>query len=121
MPKKRKTRRVQYEPHLVVSKILNNDFLRTLVYVVFTAKMPVPASEIAREVSRILNRSYHHAYVSTYLRRLEKWGVIRPYKDPNNGKLLWWRADTKTADMLAEEIGRQEMKQILQVIECSKK
>lgn len=117
MPRKRKVRRVQYEPHLVVAKILNNDFLRTLVYVVYSAKLPQPAGAIAREVSKILGKHYDHAYVSTYLRRLEKWGVIRPFKDPNNGKLLWWRADTKVSEMLSEEIQRAEMRKLLQVVE----
>ena len=117
MPRRRKTRRVQYEPHLVVAKILNNDFLRTLIYVVYSAKLPQPAGAIAREVSKILGKHYDHAYVSTYLRRLEKWGVVRPFKDPNNGHLLWWRADSRAAEMIAEEISRHEIKKLLQVIE----
>jgi len=118
MPRrKRRTRRVQYEPHLVVSKILNNDFLRTLVYVVYTAKIPIGSGAIAREISKLLGRKYDHAYVSTYLKQLEKWGVVRPYRDPNNGRLLWWRADSRVADMIAEEIGKQEIRQILKVIE----
>lgn len=119
MPSKRKrrTRRVQYEPHLVLAKVLNNNFLRTLVYVIYTAKIPVGAGTIAREISRLLNKRYDHAYVSTYLRQLEKWGVVRPYKDPNNGRLLWWRADSRVAEMLAEEISKQEMKRILEAVE----
>lgn len=115
--RKRKTRRVQYEPHLVVAKILDNDFLRTLVYVVYTAKIPVGSGAIAREISKLLGRKYDHAYVSTYLRQLEKWGVVRPYRDPNNGRLLWWRADSRAAEMLAEEISKQEMKKLLEAIE----
>ena len=115
--RRRKVRRVQYEPHLVAVKVLNNDFLRTLVFVVYSAKIPQSAGVLAKEVSKILGKHYDHAYVSTYLRRLEKWGVVRPYRDPSNGRLLWWRADTKVADMIAEELQRAEMRKILEVIE----
>ncbi len=117
MPRrKRKTRRVQYFPEMVVSKVLNSDFLRTLVYVVYTAKLPMPAGAIARELNRLLSSSYTAGYVSVYLKRPEKWGVVRPYKDPMNGKLLWWKADSRVADMLSEEISRQEMKRILETV-----
>ena len=118
MPRrKRRTRRVQYEPHLVLAKVLNSDFLRTLVYIVYTAKLSQPAGAIAKEASKLLGKSYDHAYVSSYLRRLEKWGVVRPFKDPNNGRLLWWRADSRAAEMVAEEISKQEMKRILETVE----
>lgn len=67
----RKVRRVQYEPHLVVSKVLNSDLLRTLVHVVYSAKLLVSAGQIAREVSRLLGREYSASYVSVHLRRLD--------------------------------------------------
>lgn len=102
---------------MVLAKVLNSDFLRTLVYVVYSAKLPQPSGTIAKEVSKLLGKSYDHAYVSSYLRRLEKWGVLRPYRDPDNGRLLWWRADSKVAEMIAEEISKYEMKRILEVIE----
>ncbi len=70
--RKRKTRRVRYEPHLVVNKVLKNSFLRTLVYIVRTAKIPIGSGAIARELSKLLRREHDHAYVSTYLRRLER-------------------------------------------------
>lgn len=118
MPKRRrKTRRVQYFPELVANKVLNNNFLRALTYLVYTSKIPVSAGELARGVSRLLSKEYSPGYVSVYLKRLEKWGVVRPYRDPVNGHLLWWRADTKISEIIAEELGRQEMKRILEAIE----
>ena len=117
MARKRKGRRVQYFPELVANKILNNDFLRTLVYVVYSSKLPVSAGEIAKELNKLLRTNYTPGCISVYLKRLEKWGVVRPYRDPTNGHLLWWRADTKTAELLSGEIGRQEMKKILQAIQ----
>ena len=117
MARKRKSRRVQYLPELVLVKIMNNDFLRTLVHVVYSAKLPQSAGSIAREVNKIMGSNYSPSYISVYLKRLEKWGVVRCYRDPTNGHLLWWRADTKTSELIATEIGRREMKQILQVIE----
>ena len=116
MPRKRKSRRVQYFPELVASKILNNNFLCTLVHIVYSAKLPVSAGEIAMQLNKILNTSYTPGYISVYLKRLERWGVVRPYRDPVNGHLLWWRADTRTAELIANELGRQEMKQILGLI-----
>jgi len=44
-------------------------------------------------------------------------GVVRPYRDPTNGHLLWWRADSRAAEMLAEEIEKHEIRQILQVMQ----
>jgi len=92
---RRRIRRIQYEPHLVLAKVLNSDFLRTLVYIVYTAKLPMSAGAIARELNRLLGTSYTPGYVSVYLKRLEKWSVVRPYRDPTNGRLLWWRADSR--------------------------
>ena len=117
MGRKRKSRRVQYFPEFVVSKIMNNDFLRSLVYVVYTAKVPVSAGEVSVQVSKLLGREISPGYVSVYLKRLEKWGAVRAYRDPTNGHLLWWRADSRVADMVAEELGKQEMKKLLQVME----
>ena len=114
--RKRKTRRVQYEPRLVVVKVLSNDFLRTLVQIVCGSSLPLSSGRIAKEISRILGREYSHAYVSTYLKRLEKWGVVRPYRDPTNGRLLWWCADTKTAEMIANELRKHEIKRLLEVM-----
>lgn len=115
--RKRRSRRVQYFPELVTNKVLSSDFLRALVYVVYTAKLPMPAGEIARQLNKLLGSSYTAGYVSVYLRRLEKWGAVRPYKDPTNGRLLWWRANSRVADMIAEELGKHEMKRILEVLE----
>ena len=113
---RRRTRRVQYFPELVVNKILNNDFLRLLVYLVYSSRTPQSAGALARQISRLAGREYSHAYVSSYLRRLERWGVVRPYRDPSNGRLLWWIADTRAAGMLREELRRAEMKRILEAV-----
>jgi len=117
MAKRRKVRRVQYFPEMVVAKVLGNDFLRILAYLVYTAKMPVSAGELSRMVSKLLGKDYSPGYVSVYLKRLEKWGVVRPYKDPVSGHLLWWRADTKTAELISEELQRSEFRKILQSVE----
>jgi len=114
--KKRKVRRVQYFPEAVVAKVLSNDFLRTLVYVVYTAKLPQSAGAIAKEVSKILGSSYSHAYVSTYLRRLERWGAVRAYRDPTNGHLLWWVADTRTAEIIRSELERGEVRKLMEYV-----
>ena len=114
---KRKVRRVQYFPHLVLNRVLNDDFLRTLVHIIYTAKIPVSAGYITRQVNRLLKRSYTVSYVCVYLKRLEKWGVLRPYKDPVSGHLLWWRADSTVADMISKELGRQEMKRVVEALE----
>jgi len=117
MAKKRKVRRVQYFPEMVVSKVLSNDFLRSLVYLVYTSKVPVGAGELARQLNQLLSRDYSPGYVSVYLKRLEKWGVVRPYKDPVSGHLLWWPTDSRVAEMLKEEFSRYEVKKILQSVE----
>ena len=116
--RKRRTRRVQYFPELVATKVLNNDFLRTLTHLIYSSKLPVSAGKLARELTKLLGKNYTPAYISSYLRKLEKWGVVRPYRDPSNGHLLWWPADTKTAELLKEELGKQEMKKVLQVVEA---
>jgi len=115
--KKRKVRRVQYAPQLVVARVLSNEFLRTLTYLVYSAKLPQPAGELARQVSKLLGREYSPSYVSAYLKRLEKWGVVRPFKDPSNGHLLWWSAETRTAEILRGELERDEVRKVLELVE----
>lgn len=115
--RKRKGRRVQYAPQLVVVRVLHDDFLRTLTYLVYSAKLPMSAGELARKVSGLLGRTYGSSYVSAYLKRLEKWGVVRPYRNPANGHLLWWPAETRTAEMVRSELERSEVKKVLESVE----
>jgi len=117
MAKKKKVRRVQYFPEMVVAKVLGSSLLRTLAYLVYTAKTPVSAGELSRMVSRVLGREYSPGYVSVYLKHLEKWGVVRAFRNPVNGHLLWWRADTKTAELIGEELQKSELRKILQLVE----
>jgi len=53
---KRKSRRVQYAPQLVVARVLSNDFLCVLTYLVYTAKFPASAGELTRQINRLLGR-----------------------------------------------------------------
>ena len=117
MPRKRRSRRVQYFPELVVAKVMNNDFLRTLVHAVYKAKVPVSAGEVAKQLSKLLGRNYSPGYISVYLKRLERWGVVRPYRSPINGHLLWWRADTKTAELIEQELSKTEVKKVMEIVE----
>lgn len=117
MSRKRKSRRVQYLPELVLVKIMNNDFLRTLVHAVYSAKLPVSAGEIAKEVSRLLRSNYSPSYVSVYLKRLEKWGAVRAYRDPTNGHLLWWRSDKRVAQLIEQELSKHELRKVIELAE----
>jgi len=55
-------------------------------------------------------------YVSNILRKLEEWGLIRAFRNPINGRLIWVIKDfSKIAEVLVEEMRKQEIKHILKI------
>ena len=61
------------------------------------------------ELARALRIST--GYVNNLCRRLEKWGVLRPYRDPVSGRILWSIAGTRVSQLVlkgAEEEGVRE-------------
>jgi len=115
MGKKKKRRREPYEPSLVAKRVLGDAFLRTLTHLVYSAKIPVSAGKLARQISMLLGRHYSPAYVSVYLRKLEKWGVVKAYKDPASGHLVWWKADTKARELIEGELVKEEYMKVMRL------
>lgn len=113
--KRCRKRREQYEPSLVARKVLNNRFLRMLTHLVYSAKVPIAAGKIAKQISILLGRDYSPAYVSVYLRKLEKWGVVKAYKDPSNGHIVWWKADTKARELIEQELVKEEYLKVMRL------
>jgi len=107
---KRKVRRVKYEPMLVAQRVLNNPLYLAVVRVLLESNIPLQAGEIRKKLQGI---NISVGYVSNILRKLEKWSVTRPYKNPINGRLLWVIKESKAAEIIAEELRKQETKIIL--------
>jgi len=111
---KRRVRRVKYEPQLVVQRILSNPLYLAITRILLESNVPLQAGEIRRELLK-QGIDISVGYVSNILRKLEKWYVARPYKNPTNGRLLWTvRESSKAIEIIAEEIRKQETKIILQ-------
>lgn len=110
---KRRVRRVKYEPQLVAQRVLNNPLYLAITRVLLESNAPLQAGEIGERLLELgINISV--GYVSNILKKLEKWHVARPYKNPANGGLLWVIKESKATEIIAEEIRKQETKIILQ-------
>ena len=104
---KRRVRRVKYEPQLVAQMVLNNPLYIAVTRILLESNVPLQAGEIRR---KLLEKGVDISvgYVSNILRKLEKWYIARPYKNPINGRLLWVIRETKAAMIIAKELRRQE-------------
>ena len=110
---KRKVRRVKYEPHLVALRVLNNPLHLAITRILLEANIPLQAGEIRKKLLE-LGIDISVGYVSNILKKLEKWHVARPYKNPANGRLLWVIKESKATELIAEELRKQETKLILE-------
>jgi len=110
---RRKVRRVKYEPVLVAQRVLNNPLYLSITRILLENNTPMQAGEIRRKLLKQgINISV--GYISNILRKLEKWYIARPYKNPTNGRLLWSiRESSKAVEIIAAEIRKQETKLIL--------
>ena len=112
MPRKRKVRRVKYEPVLVAQRVLNNPLYLAITRILLENNTPLQAGEIRRELIK-QGIDISVGYISNILRKLEKWYIARPYKNPMNGRLLWVIKESKATEIIAEELRKQETKIIL--------
>ncbi|RLG83067.1 MAG: hypothetical protein DRO40_05820 [Thermoprotei archaeon] len=113
---KRRTRRVKYYPVEVVQKILSNELLLALVHILLNEPIPLPCGEIVKRLEKIFRKPFTTGHISALLRKLEKWGVTRPYRSPYNGHLLWSIAETKTVELLVETLRKRETEQLMKTI-----
>ena len=113
MTKKRRVRRVKYEPIMVARRVLNNPLYLAVTRVLLESNIPLQSGEIRRELLK-QGIDISVGYVSNILRKLEKWSVARPYKNPINGRLLWVIKESKATEIIAEELRRRETKIILE-------
>jgi len=113
---KRKTRRVKYYPVDVVRKVLSNELLLAIVQVLLSESLPLHCGEVVRRLEGIFGRPFTTGHVSALLRKLERWGVARPYRSPYNGHLLWTAAETKTANLLAEALRKREAEKLMNTL-----
>ena len=109
MPKRR-TRRVKYAPSIVVLQVLSDDRLAGVVSLLVGNRL-VGNGELAERLG------LSTGYVNYLCRKLEKWGVLRAYRDPVSGRILWSIADTKTARLVINELRKRESERIARIIE----
>ena len=112
---RRRIRRVKYEPIMVAQRVLSNQLYLAIVKVLLESNTPMQAGEIRKELLKQgINISV--GYVSNILRKLEKWGLARPYKNPVNGRLLWTiRESSKAVEIIVEELKKRETKIIFKI------
>jgi len=113
---RRRSRRVKYYPVGVVQRILSNELLLAIASILLGESTPLPCGEIARRLAKIFGKPFTTGHISALLRKLEKWGVVRPYRSPYDGHLLWSIADTKTVELLVETIKKREVEQLMKTI-----
>ncbi|MEM1804214.1 MAG: winged helix-turn-helix domain-containing protein [Desulfurococcaceae archaeon] len=100
-------RRCKYDPGLVVKRVLDHPLLYRVCEVVFTSPYPLHSSEVGRRLG------VTQGYAYTMLSKLEKWGVVEPVRDPVNGKTMFKPSSKRTARILAEEMRKRRIEELL--------
>ena len=95
---------------MVVLRVLSDEKLANIAEVLSSAKV---ASN--KELAERLGLST--GYVNYLCRKLEKWGVLRAYRDPVSGRILWSLTETRTAWLVIKELRKRESKRIARIIE----
>ena len=98
--------RHRYSPEEVVLRILSDERLFKACEMVFSTDRLIHASDVAK----MLGISVGHAYL--LLKKLEKWGVLKGFRDPSNGRLAFRPGSSKVAELVAEEIRKRKVKEI---------
>ena len=115
LPRSRRKRRVKYHPQLVVLRITSSPVYLAVARVVLGSDVPLQAVDVRRRLGE-LGVEVSLSYVSSILHKLERWGVVRAYRDPSNGRLLWATKGSEAARLLAAELQRQEAEAVLEVL-----
>jgi len=110
--RRRKGRRVKYSPEEVVLSILHKLMFYAVAEIVFSADRSLHASEIARVLKEKLGEKVNPGYVYNILKKLEKWHVVEPVKDPVNGKLAFRPSSKKVAELLRQEIEKRKARDV---------
>ena len=108
---RRRVRRVKYHPGLAARYVLSSDIYRVLAESVLFSEAPLQSGDRARILSSSLGRGFSTGQVNAYLRRLERLGVVRPYKNPVNGRLVWAAAGTPAARIVRAELSRRRLRE----------
>ena len=115
MVARRKTRRVQYHPQAVVLRVLSNVKLLTIARIVYSASEALSTKEISMRAAH-LGVDINNVYTAVILRKLEKWGLVRCYRNPAGG-LLWAPAARGPARLLRQRLKELETQELLQQLE----
>lgn len=94
---------------MVVLRVLGDERLARIVEAV-ASKGLVGNGELAKKLGMSTG------YVNNLCRRLEKWSVLRAYRDPVNGRILWGIASTKTAKLVLEELRKRKTEEIIKAL-----
>ena len=102
-----RSRRCKYDPAQVVRIVLEHPLLFKICEVIFSSERPLHSSE----VGRLTGLSQGYAY--NLLKKLEKWGIVEPLRDPSNGKTMFRPSSKKIARLLSEEMRKRRVEEVL--------
>lgn len=105
-----RSRRCKYDPTQVVRLVLEHPLLFRVCEVVFSSERPLHSSE----VGRLTGLSQGYAY--TLLKKLERWGVVEPLRDPVNGKTMFKPSGKRVALQLARELKMRTSIEVMGVV-----
>ena len=102
--------RHQYSPEDVVYAVLIDDRLYRICELVFFGEKIVHASYIAKELGM------NPGYVYKLMRKLEKWGILKGFKDPVNGKLAFKPSNSRATQLPAEELKKRKVRELGKIL-----
>jgi DNA-binding MarR family transcriptional regulator len=109
--RRRRKRRVKYSAEEVVLRILYNPLYYRVAEIVFESEYPVHPSDVSRKLGISIG------YASNILRKMEKWNVLKPVRDPVNGKIAFIVKDSTAARLLHEELRKRRAAEIQEEFE----
>ena len=93
-----RSRRCRYDPVQVINQVLQHPLLFRVSEVIFSSKRPLHSSEVGKMIG------IGQGYAYNLLKKLERWGVVEPVRDPANGKTMFKPSSKRVALQLAREL-----------------
>lgn len=87
----------------MVNQVLHHPLLYRVSEILFTSNKPLHSSEVGKMIG------IRQDYAYMLLKKLEKWGIAEPLKDPTNGKTMFRPSTKRIAKLLAEEIRKRKI------------
>ncbi|MEM4448203.1 MAG: hypothetical protein QW219_02175 [Fervidicoccaceae archaeon] len=105
-----RSRRCRYDYAQVIRTVLEHPLLYRVCEVIFSSDRPLHSSEVGKQLG------IGQGYAYNLLKKLERWGIVEPLRDPANGKTMFRPSGRKVAQMLSEELRKRRVGELMVIV-----